>query len=160
MSKIDIRAELKIAIQESDWQQNLLAEAIHNTKSSISNWLNYDRPEIPVENLLAIVRVLDDDHFRYVVADYLLDLKVLIPETKYAESPAGRYLSAKKEVKQVLDLDEEFSMTIVTKPEERTPKDKTDVLKYLKEVNEAISAYTELKTSIMEDWDLYDRKGK
>lgn len=158
MSKIDIRAELKNAIQESDWQQNLLAEAIHNTKSSISNWLSYDRPEIPVDNLLAIVRVLDDDKFRYIVADYLLDLKVILPENKYAENPAARFLSAKKEVKQVLDLDEQFSMTVVTRPEERTPKDKTDVLKYLKEVNEAISAYTELKTSIMKDWELYDRR--
>lgn len=159
MSKIDIRAELKTAIRNSKWDQYEVADKLFMAKSNITNWISYGRPEIPVDKLLMIVKFLDNDHFRYVVADYLLDLKVLMQESKYIENPAGRFLSAKKEVSQVLDLDESFSMVIVTKPEERTPEDKAAVLKYLKEVDEAISAYVELKTSIIDDWELYDRKG-
>ena len=80
MSKIDIRAELKTAIRNSKWDQYEVADKLFMAKSNITNWISYGRPEIPVDKLLMIVKFLDNDHFRYVVADYLLDLKVLMQE--------------------------------------------------------------------------------
>lgn len=139
MSIDEIRKYLKDAITRSGYSQSQVAAEMHLSKSNITNWLTSDR-EIPLNRLLGVMNYLDDDLFRYQVAEYLVGLPLLAKDKLSIEIPQTRLFAASQEEKQRKALDDHM-LAIFNKPaKEITQQDFQDVERYFKEFSEEVES--------------------
>lgn len=144
---IDIRKELKNAITRSGYTQAQVAAEMHLSKSNITNWLTGDR-DIPLNRLLDVMNYLEDDLFRYQVAEYLCGLKLLSPDEVSIDIPQTRYIETSKEESERKALDNQ-AMLIFNKPSaEITKQDIKIVESYLQELSEETDSQTSMQVSI------------
>ena len=145
--RIDIRKDLKDAIDRSGYLQSQIAAELHMSKSNITNWLTGDR-DIPLNRLLNVMNYLDDDLFRYQVAEYLCGLRLLSPDQISVDIPQTRFIETSKEETERKALDDKV-MLIFNKPaSEVTKQDIHDVQFYLQQLSEETDSQTSMQVSI------------
>lgn len=144
---IDIRKDLKDAIDRSGYLQSQIAAEMHLSKSNITNWLRGDR-DIPLNRLLGIMNYLDDDLFRYQVAEYLCGLRLLSPEQMSIDIPQTRYIETNKEEAERKALDNKVMWIFNKKASEVTKQDIKDVEYYLQQLSEETDSQTSMQVSI------------
>ncbi|MBU9788587.1 helix-turn-helix domain-containing protein [Lentilactobacillus sp. G22-6] len=144
---IDIRKDLRDVITRSGYSQSQVAAELHMSKSNITNWLTGDR-DIPLNRLLDVMNYLDDDLFRYQVAEYLCGLKLLSPDEVSIDIPQTRFIETSKEEAERKALDDKV-MLIFNKPaSEVTKQDIHDVQFYLQQLSEETDSQTSMQVSI------------
>lgn len=104
----DVTAELDKCLKRKELSRTRFAELIHVSKQAVSNWFSSDEHKIPVDKLLYIVDVLDDERFRFVVADYILDTR-LLTENSYGKDPLSQFVRVNKEESERRILNEQVT---------------------------------------------------
>lgn len=104
----DVTAELDKCLKRKELSRTRFAELIHVSKQAVSNWFSSDEHKIPVDKLLYIVNVLDDERFRFVVADYILDTR-LLTENSYGKDPLSQFVRVNKEESERRILNEQVT---------------------------------------------------
>ena len=104
----DVTAELDKCLKRKELSRTRFAELIHVSKQAVSNWFSSDEHKIPVDKLLYIVDVLGDERFRFVVADYILDTR-LLTENSYGKDPLSQFVRVNKEESERRILNEQVT---------------------------------------------------
>lgn len=147
MSIDEIRKDLKDAITRSGYSQSQVAAEMHLSKSNITNWLTSNR-DIPLNRLLGVMNYLDDNLFRYQVAEYLCGLKLLSTGKLSVDIPQTRYIETCKEESERLALQNKVNL-IFNKPSQLiTSKDIEVVKDYLQQLSEETDSQTSMEVSI------------
>ncbi|KRL17653.1 helix-turn-helix domain-containing protein [Lentilactobacillus rapi DSM 19907 = JCM 15042] len=121
---------------------------MHMSKSNITNWLTGDR-DIPLSRLLELMNYLDDDLFRYKVAEYLCGLRLLSPDKVSIDIPQTRYIEACKEESERKALQDQVNL-IFNKPSESITTDDIQLVNnYLKQLSEETDSENSMKLSIV-----------
>ena len=95
-----------------------------------------------------MINYLDDDLFRYQVAEYLCGLKLLSPDEVSIDIPQTRYIETSKEESERKALDEQV-MLIFNKPSAEITKDDIKIVEsYLQELSEETGSENSMKVSI------------
>lgn len=147
MSIDEIRKDLKDAITRSGYSQSQVAAEMHLSKSNITNWLTSNR-DIPLNRLLGVMNYLDDNLFRYQVAEYLCGLKLLSTGKLSVDIPQTRYIETCKEESERLALQNKVNL-IFNKPSQLiTSKDIEVVKDYLQQLSEETDSQASMEVSI------------
>lgn len=156
---VNIKTELAEAIDRTGWQKNILAQAMHTTKSNVSNWLSADR-DIPNVTLFELTKVLQDYKFNCKVAEYITGIHILADDGDFEATPQAQYFRAKKEESERKALDDDITILLGKRPSERTQADVDEIKRYLKEFDEESETEEAFKLAIMDNWGLTPERSR
>lgn len=156
MNEAEIKQECKKAFERTGMSKGVVADYLHTVPSNISNWLDPKR-SFPIENLMAITKVLNDYEFTFKAIEYTTGLQ-LLPKNGIQAPIQNDWFSSKKEEDERKCLeDSDWFSDMSKEPKYWTVESYKRLLKYRKELSEEAQAELLLLSKISHTLDLVKR---
>ena len=141
MVTIDLIDELQSSLNRQGMGHTELSELIHVSKQAVSNW--FKRDAIPLDKMIVIANALNDERFKFVVADHILNIRLLV-KNEYKSDPLSQLMRVIKEENERNLLNEQLQTILAIPPLNWNIEQKNFVRKFQKEFHEERQAENDL----------------
>ncbi|XRF77296.1 PilZ domain-containing protein [Pediococcus acidilactici] len=150
----DVMDELDKCLIRNRLTRTQFANALHVSKQAVSNWFSSDNHVIPLDKLISIADLLKDERFKFVVADYVLDMRLLV-KNEYASDPLSQFMRVNKEEEERRLLNEQVQVILAKPVTYWNDEERSFLIKFRKEFSEERQAeiFTENFAELQEDPD-------
>ncbi|GAC44536.1 hypothetical protein PLO_0008 [Pediococcus acidilactici NGRI 0510Q] len=104
---------------------------------------------IPLDKLISIADLLKDERFKFVVADYVLDTR-LLAKNEYASDPLSQFMRVNKEEEERRLLNEQVQVILAKPVTYWNDEERSFLIKFRKEFSEERQAENDFAIALDE----------
>lgn len=145
----DVMDELDKCLIRNRLTRTQFANALHVSKQAVSNWFSDDNHVIPLDKLISIADLLKDERFKFVVADYVLDMR-LLAKNEYASDPLSQFMRVNKEEEERRLLNEQVQVILAKPVTYWNDEERSFLIKFRKEFSEERQAENDFAIALDE----------